>query len=319
MNRPPDPDLSSANIVRILAGYGIAARAIGSPRTALRLCSLRAIEARGLYYATRGVVLPAAVTDSVIICDAEDPVEQDDDNTRIITSNPQLAFYVVQRHFHPKKNRSGIHPTAIVADDAVIDATAYVGPYCVVGRAHVGARCSLESHVVVYDDVTLDEGVVVEPHTTLGATGVAWTWNESVTEKVVQPQTGGVRIGEQSFIGSDVTVVRGSINEITTLGRHCLVAHGTKIGHGCRIGDLVHFANNVTIAGSVTIGNESFLSAGCVVRPRISLPKGTLVGAGAVVVKSPTEENTTLAGVPAKPIGSSKGQLSGVPLRPDQN
>ncbi len=92
MNRPPDPDLSTANIVRILAGYGIAARAIGSPRTALRLCSLQAIEARGLYYATRGVVLPAAVTDSVIICDAEDPVEQDDDNTRIVTSNPQLAL-----------------------------------------------------------------------------------------------------------------------------------------------------------------------------------------------------------------------------------
>ena len=215
-----------------------------------------------------------------------------------------------------KINATILGPLPPPADEASIDPSAYIGPYCVIGRARVGADCALESHVVLYDNVVLEDGVVVEPHTTLGATGVAWTWDPTGTEKIIQPQIGGVRIGEQTLLGSDVTVVRGSINEVTTLGRHCLVAHGTKIGHGCNIGDLVHFANNVTIAGSVTIGDESFLSAGCIVRPRISLPRGTLVGAGAVVVKNPEQENQTLTGVPARATGSSDRRMSGVPVRP---
>lgn len=309
------PDLSSDNLVRVLAAHGIAAHVSGPPRTASRMCSLLAVEPHGLYYATREARLPESIVDSVIVCDAGNEAG-DDRNTRIVCANPQLAFYLLQRHFFARSPRRGIHATAVVADDASIDPSAYVGPFCVIGRARIGAGCSLESHVVLYDDVVLEDGVVVEPHTTLGATGVAWTWDPTGTEKIIQPQIGGVRIGEQTFIGSDVTIVRGSINEVTTLGRHCLVAHGTKIGHGCNIGDLVHFANNVTIAGSVTIGDESFLSAGCVVRPRIALPKGTLVGAGAVVVKNPDAENQTLTGVPARATGSTDRRMSGVPVRP---
>lgn len=315
MNQDAAPDLSVANLVAVLAKHGIDASVSGPPRTASRMCSLLAVEPHGLYYATREARLPESIVDSVIVCDAGNE-PGDDRNTRIVTNNPQLAFYLLQRHFFGRSPRRGIHPTAIVADEASIDPSAYIGPYCVIGRARVGADCALESHVVLYDNVVLEDGVVVEPHTTLGATGVAWTWDPTGTEKIIQPQIGGVRIGEQTFLGSDVTVVRGSINEVTTLGRHCLVAHGTKIGHGCNIGDLVHFANNVTIAGSVTIGDESFLSAGCIVRPRISLPRGTLVGAGAVVVKNPEQENQTLTGVPARATGSSDRRMSGVPVRP---
>jgi UDP-N-acetylglucosamine acyltransferase len=44
----------------------------------------------------------------------------------------------------------GIHPSAIVEDGAQIDASAAVGPFCMVGpRSCLGPGVELKSHVVV--------------------------------------------------------------------------------------------------------------------------------------------------------------------------
>jgi UDP-3-O-[3-hydroxymyristoyl] glucosamine N-acyltransferase len=307
--------VSTTSILQILSQNGLKAERSGPERSVCRFCSVRAPEVEGLYYAVGTTPVPEAVADSVIICDYPRHALTERGNSVIVTHNPQLAFYLLQRHFFAHPPLAGIHPTAIVDSEAIVDPLAFIGPFCLIGRSTVSANCSLYSHVAIYDGVVIDPDVVVEPHSTLGASGVAWAWDLSGTDRVVQPQTGGVRIGSGSFLGSDVTVVRGSINEDTTIGRNCLIAHGTKIGHGCRIGDLVHMANNVSVAGSVTIGTECFLGSGAVVRPHVTLPRGTVVGAGAVVTEAPLEEFTAMAGVPAKVIKSAKQRMSGVPAR----
>src|SRR5690554_5337756 len=64
-----------------------------------------------------------------------------------------------------------------------------------------------------------------------------------------------------STIGSSVSIVRGSVNESTTIGAGTTIAHGTKIGHGTIIGENCHFANNVSTAGNSCIGDNSFLGS----------------------------------------------------------
>ncbi len=315
MSKLPTLSISTSDLIEELRKHDIAAELIGKPRIASKFCSLRAPEPSGVYYATSEIQNLPAVTESIFISDRPSLNIDLDCNSVLVTPHPQRAFYIAQRAYHKSPARSGIHPTAIISQDAEICPSAYIGPYCIVDRAVIGSNCVLESHVVVRDNVVLENDITIESHSTLGATGVAWVWDASNSQKIVQPQTGGVHIGKHTFIGTDVTVVRGSINEVTTIGANCLIAHGTKIGHGCRIGDLVHFANNVSIAGSVTIGRESFLSSGCVIRPRIELPRGTTVGAGAVVVSSFESEYATLVGVPAKVLGRNKGRMAGVPAR----
>jgi UDP-3-O-[3-hydroxymyristoyl] glucosamine N-acyltransferase len=307
--------INTADILHELATRGMHASLIGDHRTALGFCSLRAPTDSGVYFATSEVSMVPPTRNSIVICDARRDEVDLSCNSLLVTADPQRAFYVLQHVYHPPQPRSGIHQTVVIDEDAVVSASAYIGPYCVIGRSTIGPDCVLESHVVVRDNVTLESGVTVESHSTLGATGVAWVWDETNGKKIVQPQTGGVHVGEGSFIGTDVTIVRGSVNEMTTVGENCQIAHGTKIGHSCRIGPLVHFANNVTIAGGVTIGRESFLSSGCVIRPRITLPRGTTVGAGAVVVSAPEGEYMTVIGVPARSIGPSKTRMAGIPYR----
>ncbi len=130
--------------------------------------------------------------------------------------------------------------------------------------------------------------------------------------RIVQPQIGGARIGNDCFIGTDVSIVRGSVNEVTALGDGCVLAHGTKIGHGCVIGAHVHFANNVSIAGNCRIGDRAFLSSASVLRPRIVIARGVVVGAGAVVTRDVELEGVVVSGVPAR-VMDTKASHSGVP------
>jgi len=295
-----------------LDSLGVRHELVGTPGPGpFRFCSLRAPESNGVYFSEGGAVPPGNLTGCVIL--ARQPMPEVGDAT-IIVEHQQVAFYrLMQALSAPTREEAGrIHPTAIVETGATIHESAVIGPYCVVGRARIGARVVLRSHVVVFDGTEIDEDVVVEPHSTIGATGVAWVWDPDTGARIVQPQTGGVRIGAGCFLGTDITVVRGSVNEYTELGEHCVVAHGTKIGHGCRLGREIHCANNVTIAGNVDVGDRSFLGAGCTLRPRVRLARDTTVGAGAVVVKDSTRPGLVLSGVPAVAM-QPKSSRAGVP------
>src|SRR5689334_2838098 len=59
--------------------------------------------------------------------------------------NARIAFAKVLPLFFPEPVLpAGIHPTAIVSGSAQIDATAHIGPYCVVGdKARIGPRSIL--------------------------------------------------------------------------------------------------------------------------------------------------------------------------------
>lgn len=279
----------------------------------LEFKSLRNTDSFGIYYIEGSIDRDLNALDGSLFL-AQKPLNIKN-GLFVLVDYPQIVFYrLLQLAQENTSKVKGIHPSAIVDPKSVIHPDAYIGPFCVIGASVIEANVHLHSHVVVFDNVILEEGVVVESHSTLGATGVAWVRDPQTGEKIVQPQIGGVRIGRGSFLGSDVTVVRGSVNEITEIGSQCSIAHGTKIGHGCRLGDEVHCANNVSIAGNVDLASNCFLGAGCVIRPRVSLAKGIVVGAGAVVVKDEIELDVVLAGVPAKAQRSNKNRLSGVPI-----
>jgi UDP-3-O-[3-hydroxymyristoyl] glucosamine N-acyltransferase len=280
----------------------------------LRFCSLFAQEPQGLYFWEGDGTASFEHADIAVLTAQALP---GDIACQIVLAHPQRAFYLLMRHFFAPDapEATAIHPTAVIDPRATIGAGTTIGPYCVIGAATVGAGCHFDSHVVLKDGVVVGDRVTIESHSTIGATGVAWVWDPHTGERIVQPQIGGARIGDDCFIGTDVTVVRGSVNEVTSLGEGCVVAHGTKIGHGCVIGAHVHFANNVSIAGNCRLGDRTFLSAASVLRPRIALARGVVVGAGAVVTRNVDLEGVVVSGVPAR-IMDSKASHAGVPKLP---
>lgn len=218
----------------------------------------------------------------------------------IKTSDPKLAFYILSGEFAPPKPPPGIHPTAIVSPHADIAPTVSVGPYCVLDDCVLYDEVVLHHHVTVYGKTTIGRGTVIESNTVIGASGKTWAWGPDGRQWEM-PQLGGTRIGDDCFLGSNITVVRGSLED-TVIEENVKIAHGTMIGHDSRIGAQTQLSNAIALGGTTVIGKRCFIGSGVCCRAKVRLGNDVVVGVGAVVVHDCMEEGTVLAGVPARKL-----------------
>jgi acetyltransferase-like isoleucine patch superfamily enzyme len=108
-----------------------------------------------------------------------------------------------------------------------------------------------------------------------------WVWHYSILDA-----TEGVSIAEGCQIGAWVGVFsHGSENSIRLLGKQFIhISNAARLGY---------------TRGSVSIGAYTFIGAGSIVLPGVSIGKGCLVAAGSVVNRS-IPEYSVVAGSPAE-------------------
>ena len=264
------------------------------------------------YYVGNDPAQLSGIEESIVICEAGLAIDKRNGNTFIYTAHPQLAYYHASTLFSTNKAPE-IHKDTEIASEAKIGNDCSVGPFCQIGNCIIGNDVRIESGVKIYDGSVIGDRVRIEANSVIGATGLMWAWDEQ-GRKIPCEQTGKVIIEDDVFIGSNITIVRGTFwNRPTVIGNRTMIAHGTMIGHGSIIGPGNHFANNVSIAGSVETGEDCFFGSGAVVRPHVKIPANTVMGAGAVLVKDYHEVGLTLIGNPARKLEKTKDICSGVP------
>jgi len=139
---------------------------------------------------------------------------------------------------------------------------------------------------------------IIHSSAVIGAPGQAFE-RDPYGKLWIMPQFGGVTIKNDCYIGANVTVCRGTIDD-TFIGARTRIAHGTQIGHNCIIDEDVFVANGVTIAGSVKIRKGCWIGAGATIRNKITISANTIVGCGAVVCKDIKIRGKTVMGNPAR-------------------
>lgn len=85
------------------------------------------------------------------------------------------------------------------------------------------------------------------------------------------------------------------------VGRYCVVNNNASIGHMSRLEDGASVNDGCRLGGSVVIGEDAYLGMSAVVVGPHSIGARSIVGAGAVVLKS-VPPDVTVAGVPARII-----------------
>jgi UDP-N-acetylglucosamine acyltransferase len=172
-----------------------------------------------------------------------------------------------------------IHPTAIVADGAVIPASCTVGPYCTVGANVVlGEDCVLVSHVVLDGHTTLGRGNRIFSFACVGIAPQDLKYKDEPTQLVM---------GDGNDIREYVTISRGTAGGggVTRIGGGCLIMAYTHIGHDSTIGDGCILANAATLAGHVIVEDFAVVGALCPVHQYCRIGRYAYIGGGTTITQ----------------------------------
>lgn len=239
---------------------------------------------------------------------------------------PRLWFAKAAKLLAPRPVSMGVHPKALVAQDAflevgvtvgpgaVVEATAHVGENtrieagAVVGRGvRIGPACHIHPRAVLYSGVTLGERVIVHAGAVLGADGFGYVRDTQTGAYTQFPQQGTLVIEDDVEIGANSTIDRGALAE-TRIRRGAKIDNLVHVGHNCDIGENVILVALTGISGSSSVGNGAVLAGQVGVGDHAHVGPGVVLGgqAGVLTGKTVTTEGlkpgTVLWGTPARPL-----------------
>jgi len=235
----------------------------------------------------------------------------------ITVRDPYVAYARAAALLFPAEPaRQGIHPDAIVGANCHIDATAWVGPRCIIeDDASLAAGVQLQGHclvgkgsrigrdgiigaqVTICHEVSVGERVLVHPGAVIGSDGFGLADDEGCWIKV--PQLGGVSIGDDVEIGANTTIDRGAVGD-TIIGNGVKLDNQVHVAHNVCIGAHTAIAGCTGISGSANIGSHCRIGGGVGILGHLDIVDNVTVTAMTLVTKSISVPGVYSSGVPAQ-------------------
>ncbi len=217
----------------------------------------------------------------------------------IVVENPKMSLIKIIRQYFTKKFKPGIDPTAFVHSEARIGKDIYIGPYCYIGNCVIGDGNVIHSGVHIYDRTIIGDNNVIHSGAVICVDGLGCVRQPDGTLEEF-PQIGGVKIGNDCYIGANTHIASGSLSDT-------IIEDGCKINGMCFIGsnDILHenvwITGSSMLAGSVEVGRNTNIFSSVVVRDWCRIGENATIGMGAVVTKN-VPAGETWVGTPAHKI-----------------
>ena len=257
----------------------------------------------------------------------------------ILVRRPRYAMSNLTALMDPGQGvESGVHETAYVHSNAVIEENVAIGAFCYVGKdvfigknsvilphcyigsgSSLGKNCRLREGVKIGARVRIGDRFVAQPGAVIGGEGLSFvTENVSTVENVRKTlgdkgtatdqnwkrihSIGGVKIGDDVELGANTCIDYGTIRD-------------TEIGNGVKFDNLVHVGHNVVIsencmicgqvgiAGSVTLGKNVVLGGQTGINDNIFVGDNVIAG-GATKIFTNVPAGRVILGSPATKMTS---------------
>ncbi len=215
----------------------------------------------------------------------------------IYSSDPAFDFAQIVERLRPRPVAvPGIDSSASVDPSAQVDPSASVGPGVAIGaRSHIGAGCIIHPQVVIYPDVqigedcelhahvvireecTLGDRVILQPGVVIGGDGFGYVLDTNGMLLKV-PQVGRVMLEDDVEIGANSTIDRATLSE-TWVRRGAKVDNLVQIAHNCDVGEDVVIAAQSGLGGSTQVGRGALLMAQMGASGHLRIGSGSFVGA----------------------------------------
>lgn len=233
------------------------------------------------------------------------------------SDRPGHDFSRLVEAFAPRfRPEEGIAPGALVDASAQVDPTASIepgariGPDCRVGartvvaanatlvaRVEVGSDCWIHSGVVIREETSIGDRVVLQPGVVIGGDGFGYV-PDSEGRPVAMAQRGRVVLEDDVEIGANSTVDRATLDE-TRIRRGAKLDNHVQIAHNCDVGEDVLIAALSALSGGTVVGDRAIIMGRCATKGHLRIGAGAFL-AGNTGVTHDVPDGARMYGIPAQ-------------------
>ncbi len=170
-----------------------------------------------------------------------------------------------------------VHPAAIVAPGAELDASVEVGPYTVIGPhvrigrgTWIGANASIDGHTTIGEDNR------IFPFSSVGS---------MPQDLKFRGEPSRLEIGDRNQIREYASISLGTASGglTTRIGDDNLLMNYSHVGHDCQLGNHVHLVNGVALAGHIAVEDYGIVSGLAAVAQFVRIGESAFIGGGSMV------------------------------------
>lgn len=239
----------------------------------------------------------------------------------LLSKNPYLDFArALELFYRPPRPPAGVHPTAAIAEDAVIGENASIGAFAVVGpRVTIGRNAVLHPHVVIYEGVAIGDDFLAHSHVTvreycrighrvtlqngvvIGGDGFGFAKRADGSHYKI-PQSGPTILEDDVEIQSLTNIDRATVGE-TRVRRGAKIDGLVQVGHACEVGEDNIICSQAGLAGSTILEKNVLLAGQAGISGHLTIHEGAIVyaqsgiggdvAAGTIVSGSPAFDAST--------------------------
>jgi UDP-3-O-[3-hydroxymyristoyl] glucosamine N-acyltransferase len=230
--------------------------------------------------------------------------------------NPYLAFAQAIELFHHKPHLARtVHPTVVIGHGVGLGNNVAIGAYVVIGNdvqigddvtiyphcmiydgAVIGAGSTLHSHVVVREQVSLGQRVILQNGAVIGADGYGFAPLQDGTFYKIR-QAGTVVLEDDVEVQAHSTIDRATVGK-TRIGRGTKIDNLVQVGHGSTVGTHTLICGQVGLAGSTKVGNHVILAGQVGVAGHLTIGDRVVAAAQSGIAQS-VSAGRQICGAPA--------------------
>ena len=235
----------------------------------------------------------------------------------LINKNPYLTFAkVLSIIYKEERIVNRVHPTAVVADDVVIENEVSIGPNVVIESgvtiltgAQIGAgsyigknsfiaqNTKLYPNVSIYADTRIGKDTIIHSGAVIGSDGFGFAIQEDKSWfKILQ--IGNVEIGNNVEIGANTTIDRAALGT-TLISDGVKLDNQIQIGHNVQIGKNTAIAGGTVIAGSSSIGKRCQIGGASAIAGHLTIADDVIITGKSMVINSIKKPGVYSSGIAA--------------------
>ncbi len=245
----------------------------------------------------------------------------------LVMRDPYLGYAKAAQYLADiPKPATGIHPTAVIAEDASIGDNVAIGPHTVIAtgaciadntcigsqvyvgqNSRIGENSLIHPLVSIYHDVTIGDRALIHSGAVIGSDGFGFANENGRWVKI--PQLGGITIGDDFELGANSAIDRGALSD-TIIGDGVILDNQVHIAHNVRLGDNSAMAGQSAVAGGTHIGKGTTLAGRVGVIGHLTICDNAHVSVNSLVTKSIKEPGVYSSGDVAVPGKQWKRKLA---------